>query len=85
MTKRAGRPTTVLQIIKKNKAAVAAGTQMTLPTGPRGSKQEEFRLPTVEEAEAMYHAVLAEIWKVLVENIRTKGWALPVITYYNQK
>ena len=63
----------------KTARAVREGTQSTLkPCRAKGPP----RLLTAEEAKALYHQALAQIWNVPVENIRTRGWALPVITYY---
>ena len=40
------------------------------------------RLLTPEEAQQLYHMALAEIWGCPVDRIRTRSWALPVITIY---
>ena len=64
---------------KKTAREVREGTQSTLkPCRAQGPP----RLLTAEEAKALYHQVLAEIWGVPVERIRTRSWALPVITFY---
>ena len=64
---------------KKTARAVRQGTQSTLKPCPAPGPP---RLLTAEEAKALYHQALAEIWGVPVERIRSRGWALPVITYY---
>ena len=63
-------------------AAVRNGTQSTLKACKARPSEPLPRLLTAEEAKALYHQALAEIWGVPVERIRTRGWALPVITIY---
>jgi len=65
---------------KKMARAVKEGKQSTLVSTKE--KQPIGRLLTAEEAKCIYHSALAEIWGCPVENIRSHGYALPVITYY---
>ena len=73
---------------KKIAKAIRKGQQLTLPalgdTQPLLKRRKEPlpRLLTEEEAQALYHRLLAEIWRVPVETVRSRSWAMPVITYY---
>ena len=64
---------------KRTARAIREGKQSTLKPCPR---QPLPRLPTAAEAQLLFHAALAEIWGIPAENIRSRSWAMPVITYY---
>ena len=64
---------------KKMAREVRKGTQSTLKACR--AKGPIPRLLTAQEAQAVYHRCLAEIWDVPVESVRSRSWALPVITY----
>ena len=80
MAKGKGRPIFRLQTMKKNRAAVSAGTQTTLPLQP--GKADLLKYTPADEIKKYYIAALAEEWGCPVERIRIYGCALPVITIY---
>ena len=66
---------------KKIAKAIRDGKQSTLPL-VKGRREPLPRLLTEQEAQALYHTALAEIWGVPVDKVRSRSWAMPVITFY---
>ena len=75
-----GRKKQLVELQTRISREVKKGRQGTLVRDSKGPLPLP-RLLTAAEAEELYHRALAEIWGVPVERIRSRSWALPVITY----